>query len=321
MPSSTDSRPGPDRRRVLAAGAGWLAGLTAMSACSASPTVGSSGPTAAPSTSPSGSTPPPSSAAGTPRPVASAGPLPTRAEIVQRYAATHPTQWGLAVTGVVNRLDGHGAKPTQTPHPTVALTFDACGAPTPGAAGFGYDRDLIELLRRNRVPATLFLNGRWIAANPGLTDELIHDPLFEIGNHGTRHQPLSVSGRTAYSEQGTSDVGAVYDEVVGNHRRLTELLGHPPGWFRSGTAHYDEVAVRIVGDLGERVAGFAVNGDAGTTFTASQVTTSLATCRDGDIVISHVNRPEHATAEGYAVGLPRLLDRGFRFVTLSERHT
>jgi peptidoglycan/xylan/chitin deacetylase (PgdA/CDA1 family) len=212
----------------------------------------------------------------------------------------------MEVSGVVRRLDGHGPSPTRTATPTVALTFDACGAPTAPAAGFGVDEALLGLLRRHQVPATLFLNGRWIAAHPGLTDELVHDPLFEIGNHGTSHRPLSVTGRTAYQERGTGSVAEVYDEIVGNALRLTTLLGRPPAWFRSGTAHYDEVAVRVVGDLGARVAGFSVNGDAGTTFTAAQVAAAVGGCRDGDIVISHMNRPEHATAKGYAAALPTL---------------
>ncbi len=200
----------------------------------------------------------------------------------------------------------------------VALTFDACGGPTPTSAGCGYDRDLVELLRRHQAKATFFLNSRWIDANPRIADQLIADPLFEIGNHGTRHMPLSVTGRAAYGEPGTTGPAEVYDEVAGNHAKLTGLLGHPPRFFRSGTAHADDVAVRICEDLGEHVVNFTVNGDAGTTFTAAQIVTSLRAAKAGDVVISHTNRPEHQTAEGYALALPALLARGLRTVTLGE---
>ena len=40
--------------------------------------------------------------------------------------------------------------------------------------------------------------------------------------------------------------------------------------------------------------------------------------RAGDIVISHMNRPGRGTSEGYAAALPRLVDRGVRFVRLRE---
>lgn len=254
-----------------------------------------------------------STPSGPPSATASAGPqagLPARDSIVARYAGARPTVWSESAPGVLQRFP--------TSQPVVALTFDACGGPRPTSAGCGYDRDLIEVLRKHGARATLFLNERWIAANPGIARELVGDPLFEIGNHGTRHLPLSVSGRSAYKEQGTRDVGEVYDEIAGNRAVLASLTGRAPRFFRPGTAFCDDVAVRIAGDLGCRIAGFAVNGDAGTTFTRQEVIAAVGTARAGDIVISHMNRPEHQTAEGYREALPRLLDRGLRTVTLSE---
>jgi len=233
-----------------------------------------------------------------------------RAEIVDRYRSSIPTVWGLTTPGVLLRLPTREA--------VVALTFDACGGPHPTSAGCGYDRDLIELLRRYQARATLFLNERWIAANPAIARDLVDDPLFEIGNHGTRHLPLSVTGRSAYKERGTADPGEVYDEITGNRDNLAALTGHAPRWFRPGTAFCDDVAVRIAADLDSRIAGFSVNGDAGTTFTRAQVIDAVGTARAGDIVISHMNRPAHQTAEGYREALPRLLDRGLRPVTLSQ---
>lgn len=52
---------------------------------------------------------------------------------------------------------------------------------------------------------------------------------------------------------------------MGNHRYLSELLGTPPRYFRTGTAYYDEVAIEIVRELGEIPIGFDINADAGTT--------------------------------------------------------
>jgi peptidoglycan/xylan/chitin deacetylase (PgdA/CDA1 family) len=234
----------------------------------------------------------------------------SRARVAAKYAGVAPSSWGLQARGIVQSLG--------TAEPVVALTFDACGGPTATSAGCGYDKALIDLLRQHQARATLFLNARWIAVNPATTDELIRDPLFEIGNHGTRHLPLSVTGRAAYGQAGTRSPTEAYDEVAGNHDNLNRLLGHPPGLFRSGTAYCDDVGVAIAAELGERVVSFTINGDAGTTFTARQVEAALAAAGPGDIVISHFNRPPHQTAEGYAVALPKLLARGLRTVTLSE---
>jgi peptidoglycan/xylan/chitin deacetylase (PgdA/CDA1 family) len=196
----------------------------------------------------------------------------------------------------------------------VALTFDACGGPR----GSGYDAGLITILRRRSVPATLFVNSRWVEANQQAFADLAADPLFEIGNHGTRHLPLSVSGRSAYGIAGTRDVGEVYDEVAGNRANLAQLLGKPPRYFRSGTAHYDEVAARVVADLGERAIGFDVNGDQGATLHPGQVERAMAAATAGSIVIGHFNHPEGGTARGTAAAVRRLTGSGVRFVHLSE---
>lgn len=302
------------RRAVLGVGLGVAAGTFG---CASPP---DSRPRTTPSTTPSasataeptvtpGATGPPTASAPTPT-TSSAPNLPSRTSIIARYDGVAPHHWGLTGPGIVERLS--------TRKNVVALTFDACGGPQQRGAGSKVDQALVDLLRRHNCKATLFLNSRWIAANPRVTDELVADPLFEIANHGTRHLPLSVTGRSAYGIAGTRSVGEVYDEVAGNHRTLSALLGRPARFFRSGTAYADDVATRIAADLGETVVNFSVNGDGGATFSANQVATALGTAGAGDIVISHMNRPERQTAKGYARGLPRLLDRGLSTVTLSE---
>jgi len=172
----------------------------------------------------------------------------TRAQIVARYGHLRPHSWGFGGPGVVRDL--------HTSRRVIALTFDACG----GRRGSGYDRALIGFLRRREMPATLFLNSRWIDANPAVFRQLVGEPLFEIANHGTRHLPLSVTGRSAYGIPGTRNAGEVYDEVARNQAKLTRLLGVPPRWFRPGTGYCVDVAAPIVTAMGERLVSFSVNG-------------------------------------------------------------
>ncbi|MCH6470509.1 polysaccharide deacetylase family protein [Sinomonas terrae] len=227
-----------------------------------------------------------------------------RLAIEERFRGRKPTQWGLAVTGVV----------TRTATTAVALTFDACGGP----GGSRYDSALIQTLRRLKVPATLFLNARWIEANPSLSAELAADPLFEIGNHGTAHVPLSVSGRSAYGIPGTASLAAALDELLGNEQRVSALAGAAVPWFRPGTAFYDDVTAAATSAAGLVPLNFSVNADAGATFPGWKVAAQLRTVERGDIVISHMNQPGSGTAAGYAAGLPALLGRGIRFTTLSQ---
>lgn len=216
-----------------------------------------------------------------------------------------PEEWGEAVTGVRTRLATDAA--------VVALTFDLCGGP----GGSDLDTRLLGFLRREQVPATLFVNARWIDANPAAAAELADDPLFELDNHGTRHRPLSVTGRSAYGITGTASVDEVIDEVLGNQHRLTELTGRAPATFRSGTAHYDEVAVEVVSQLGLEVAGFDVLGDAGGTFSAGQVAAALTGAAAGSIALLHLNQPGSGTAAGVEQAVPALRSRGLEPVRLS----
>jgi peptidoglycan/xylan/chitin deacetylase (PgdA/CDA1 family) len=241
-----------------------------------------------------------------PQTAPAAAPAMTRAQVVARYGRLKPRTWGFGAPGVVRVLPA-----TQR---VIALTFDACG----GRGGSGYDQSLIDFLRQREVPATLFLNSRWIDANPAAFRQLAREPLFEIANHGTRHRPLSVTGRSAYGIAGTRSAAEVYDEVAGNQAKLTRLLGVPPRFFRSGTAYCDDIAARIVTDLGERFVSFSVNGDGGATFTPEQVRRTVTAARDGSIVICHMNHPGKGTAGGIAAAVPYLLASGYRFVRLSD---
>ncbi|MCT9868079.1 polysaccharide deacetylase family protein [Paenarthrobacter aurescens] len=230
--------------------------------------------------------------------------VPDKQQLLAEFAGRQPKEWGLHISGVVNKSTSH----------SVALTFDACGGP----GGTGCDHKLLQTLRKLSVPATLFINSRWIHANPSLSAELAADPLFELANHGTAHLPLSVSGKSAYGIAGTASAAAAYDELMGNHAVMQGLVGTAPRFFRPGTAFYDDVAVEMTRRLGMLPVNFTVNGDGGATYPAATVAAEVGRVASGDIVISHFNRPAAGTAEGYARALPGLLDRGVTFGSLAD---
>ncbi len=298
------------RRAVLAVlAAGALAGCDRPATLASGGKVASASPPAA-----AGSRAPATLQPGAVRPgavptapvVPTAAPGLTRAEVVARYGHLRPHTWGFGGPGVVRDLP--------TSRRVIALTFDACGGP----GGSRYDQALVSFLRRRDVPATLFLNSRWIDANPAVFRQLAGEPLFEIANHGTRHLPLSVTGRSAYGIGGTRNAGEVYDEVAGNQAKLTRLLGVPPRFFRAGTAYSDDVAARIVAAMGDRLVTFSVNGDGGATFTPEQVSSTVTAAPGGSVVLCHMNHPESGTAQGIAAAVPYLLASGYRFVRLSD---
>jgi len=223
-----------------------------------------------------------------------------------RYAAAVPLQWNEDVAGVKTRIKGGGK--------VIALTFDACGS----AKGMAFDRRITDFLENEQIPATLFINGRWIEPNRTAFDRLAATPLFEIANHGQNHKPASVNGRAAYGISGTRNIGELVDEIELNAARIENLTGRRPRFYRSGTAYYDEVAVKIAAELGQQVAGFSLLGDAGATWNSARVRQALLAAKPGDIVILHFNHPESGTADGLMAALPELKKRGFRFIRLSD---
>ncbi|NKR10624.1 polysaccharide deacetylase [Arthrobacter sp. D2] len=231
-------------------------------------------------------------------------PPPSRTDVINAFGGRNPHYWGLEAPGALTRLDPGT--------PGIAVTVDFCGGP----GGNDIDQALLTALRERHVPATLFLNSRWLAANPATARQLAADPLFELANHGTSHRPLSITGKSAYGIPGTQDAGEVYDEVMTNDVTLTQLTGARPRFFRSGTAYLDDVAAQIVGVLGLTPAGFSINADGGATYSATTVAREAAKARPGDIIICHGNHPRGGTAEGMARALDSLAARGTPFIRL-----
>ena len=196
--------------------------------------------------------------------------------LAQDYLQNVPTQWGLAFDGIVSRFEPTGKQ--------LALTLDACG----GSVGGGIDTALMDFLSRENIPATLFVSGRWAEQNRETLKALAENPLFSIQNHGGAHKPLSVTPREAYGIKAAGSVAGVMEEVLAGERIIQEITGARPRFFRSGTAHYDDVSVRLLQDLGYLPAGFSVNGDGGATFTARQVRAALMACQPGDIILGHI---------------------------------
>ena len=222
-------------------------------------------------------------------------------------AADEPKQWGENVTGVVTTFHSNQKE--------VALTFDACGGSFRSSQ---YDAELIDFLITHKIPATLFINSRWIKTNPEIVQKLAANPLFEIANHGTAHRPLSVNGKSIYNIAGTTSPEEVAQEINGNGDLIEKLTGKRPRFFRSGTAYYDEQAVAIAHKNGVEIAGFSVLGDAGATFSAPKVAQQLESAHSGDILLFHMNHPESGTREGIIEGVTKLKSEGFSFVRLSD---
>lgn len=229
-----------------------------------------------------------------------------RKNIAVEFENQTPKQWGENVKGVKTKLF--------TNKKVIALTMDACGSPL----GMGYDEKLINFLEQENIPATLFINTRWINKNLSTLKKLSSNPLFEIANHGLEHKPASVNGKSIYGLSGTNSVEELVDEIELNARKIESITHKRPKYFRSGTAYYDEVAVSVANKLNHQVVGFSILGDAGATFSAKKVKEAFLKAKKGEIAIIHMNHPESQTAIGTIEAIKELKKEGFRFVRLSD---
>ncbi len=231
-----------------------------------------------------------------------------KARISKAFAGVPPGHWGEFVKGVDEDL--------VTSKKIIALTMDACGGPH----GDGYDAELINYLRREKIPATLFVTGKWIDANYSTFLELSRDTLFEIENHGLMHQPCSVDGESEYGIRGTPDVPDAFDEIEANARKIKAITGRRPLFYRSATAYTDEACAKIARTLNITTVSFDVlSGDA-VPFTPVEVIKRniLSAVKPGALIILHFNRPLWYSYESLREVIPQLRKEGYRFARLES---
>ncbi|MBU1174965.1 MAG: polysaccharide deacetylase family protein [Alphaproteobacteria bacterium] len=195
--------------------------------------------------------------------------------------------------------------------PQIALTLDACSG--------GVDMRILDALIANRVPATLFLTGKWLSANPEAVALIKQHPdLFQFENHGAEHVPAVIGSEKPYGIAPAGTAEAVMAEVEGGAFFIESLFGRKPAWYRDATALYSPAAIDMIEQAGFRIAGFSLNGDAGASFSAEAAAESIAGAQDGDVIIAHMNQPTRAAGDGVVAGILALKAKGFRFVRLDQ---
>jgi peptidoglycan-N-acetylglucosamine deacetylase len=203
----------------------------------------------------------------------------------------------------------------------VALTFDFDMTPGMlyrlqiGEVPAWYDPAVLDVLRDERIPHTIFLTGLATQAYPDLTRSFARDPLVEIGNHSHRHLAFT---HDCFALPFIGE-GRARDDIETAQRTIQAATGVTPRYFRfpGGCHTADDIA--ILTDLGLRIvhwdvaAGDAFNPDAG-----SIIRHVEARARPGSIVAFHVGGPNApATAEALRAIIPYLRAHGYAFATVT----
>ena len=117
----------------------------------------------------------------------------------------------------------------------IAITFDACPTTLPDE----YDEKVINVLLREKTPATLFLSGRWVEKNPEKAKFLAAQPQFEIANHAFWHPHLL-----------EKDDDRILRELKRTQAIIKKMTGMTPRYFRPPYGEVDERVAAIAQTAG-----------------------------------------------------------------------
>ena len=195
----------------------------------------------------------------------------------------------------------HGPRNTHK----IALTFDACPTGTPDE----YDEKVIEILLREKVPATLFLSGRWVEKNADKAKFLVSRPQFEIANHGFYHPHML-----------EKDDDRVLRELKRTQALLKKVTGRTPRYFRPPYGEVDGRVAKLAAEAGLVTIQYDLaSGDPDPDLSAKGITRAvLRDAQGGSIIVFHMNRKGVHTAEFLPEVIQGLRQKGFTFVTVGE---
>lgn len=209
----------------------------------------------------------------------------------------------------------------KTAEKVVALTFDADMTADEGeraASGEHFDNpELIALLRRLKVPATVFMTGRWAEEYPDQARSIGGDPLFEVANHSYSHYAFTSPcyGLPVIAKGGMRrDVERAFAAF-----RKAGVRNTVP-YFRFPGGCYDDATLRALAP--EKVTAVqwdVVSGDAFATDADAVAEQVLDGVKPGSLVVMHCTRSAApVTDEAVRRVVPELRERGYRFVRVSE---
>jgi peptidoglycan/xylan/chitin deacetylase (PgdA/CDA1 family) len=195
----------------------------------------------------------------------------------------------------------HGRRDSQN----IALTFDACPTTLPDE----YDEKVIEVLLREKTPATLFLSGRWVEKNRDKTLFLANQPQFEIANHTFWHPHLL-----------EKDDDRILRELKRTQTIIRKITGTSPKYFRPPFGEVDERVAMLAAKAALVTVEYDIaSGDPDPGLSPRRIIRSiLRNAKGGSIIVFHMNRKGVHTAEVLPDVIDGLRKKGFHLVTVGE---
>jgi len=187
----------------------------------------------------------------------------------------------------------------------VALTFDAC----PTSLQEDFDERVIDVLLKGKVPATLFMSGRWVEKNAEKVKLLAMQPQFEIANHAFWHLHLL-----------EKDDDRIVRELQRTQAVISKTTGKTPKYFRPPFGEVNERLARLARQEGLVTIQYDIaSGDPDAGLSPQKIERAvLHDAKGGSIIVFHMNRNGVHTAEMLPVIIKGLREKGFELVTVGE---
>lgn len=244
---------------------------------------------------------------------------PGHAVAVPKLAIPAATPVALAERGSIRRVELPKALKL------IALTLDLCEQPGEIA---GYDGPIFDYLRRNGIKATVFAGGKWLLTHGERAEQLIADPLLEIGNHGWAHRNVrGLEGKALDAEILGPQLSYVARRTALMSRQcakdapaLAATRPQAPALYRFPYGACNAAALEALAVNGLRAIQWDVStGDASPSQSAAAVAAAITrNVRPGSIILAHANGRGYNTAAALAIAVPKLQEQGYRFVTVTE---
>ncbi|GMV48949.1 MAG: Peptidoglycan-N-acetylglucosamine deacetylase [Nitrospirae bacterium] len=190
--------------------------------------------------------------------------------------------------------------------PAVALTYDLC----PVRSASGFDAELIDFLITNKIPATFFMSGRWMAKHDAEVKRLLAVPFFEVGTHGEVHAHLPLQ-----------EVEEQRREIMGPVKALRSKYGRTALLFRPPYGEYDDRTVDTVNALGLQFILWNIeSGDPDPTLSAEAIQARIQKrLKPGSVIVLHANgKGTHTRAVTEALAATLLPAKGLTPMTVSD---
>ncbi|WP_353094621.1 polysaccharide deacetylase family protein [Tissierella praeacuta] len=186
----------------------------------------------------------------------------------------------------------------------LALSFD--DGPHPQ-----YTLEILDILKQYNVKATFFVLGKHAETYPDIINRQIAEG-HEIGNHSYSHVNMKKVSNAVIKEEFEKTQNIIYS-----------ISNVKPKVFRPPYGNYTDDVIKIISSDNSSVVLWTFYQDSKDWSNPGVdviVDTTLSKAQNGDIILFHdyVYKKESHTVEALKIILPKLIDEGYRFVTMSE---